>query len=136
MTRLTDRTSQLVIQQALRFDGYAWAKAHGADDGGVQGFLTKRLYEPYQRTWRVPADSASAMALNFWLHRIFYGWGSLPQPGSAEWMQMVFLYLHTYRLPAPKAFGHASPTEWDSRPKGSAEQVASEIRLVLARAPG
>ena len=133
---LTEAAQQLVINHALRFDGYAWAKAQGAPDGGGPAYLGKRLYEPFRQSGRIPIDPATALALNFCLHRNFYHSGQLPGPGNREWVEMVLLYLHTYRLPTPPVFRHRLADEWDQRPKGSAEALAAEMRQLLARRLG
>lgn len=130
---LSAETSLLIIQQAHRFDGYAWAAAQTgrADDHE----LLHGLYETFRRAFRIPAEPVAALALNFYVHRCFYHAGCRPDPGSDDWDGMVLRYLHTYRIPAAKAFRHASGKDWERRPKGSAERVAAEIRLTLARRP-
>ncbi len=133
MIGLSEPIEQLLIDQAHRFDGYAWARADGDPKGGGPNYLNERLYQPFQTTLRVPVDPAEALALNFYLHRNFHHWGNLPGPGGADWMQMVLLYLHTYRLPTPKAFRHELAASWEQRPKGSAEAAAAEIRAALTR---
>lgn len=130
---LTEATRQLLIQHANRFDGYAWAKAQGDPAGGGPGYLGKHLYEPFRQTRRVPVSPDAALALNFYLHRLFYHWGHLPGTGNAEWMEMVLLYLHTYRLPTPPKLRHELAREWEQRPKGAAEAAAAEIRALLMR---
>lgn len=130
---LTEPTLQLLVHHAHRFDGYAWAQTQRDWNDDGPGYLASRLYEPFQRTRRIPVDSAAALALNFYLHRSFHHSGYLPVPDQVEWTEMILLYLHTYRLPTPPKFRHISSQDWEQRPKGTAEAAASEIRSLLIR---
>ena len=130
---LADRTRQLLIVHAHRFDGYAWANTQAGGNAGGPEYLAERLYKPFQNSRRIPTDPAAALALNYYLHRNFYHWGYLPGPRQVEWMEMIFLYLHTYRLPTPKVFRHQSAKEWEKRPQGAAEAAAAEIRSLMMR---
>lgn len=129
-------TEQVLIDEAHRVDGYAWAAHQIKGSTDVTTFFKNELYDPLVQTWRLPHDPLAALALNFWLHRNFRHWGALPSAGSPEWLQMVLLYLHTYRLATPSAFRHDQASAWEGRKKGSAEAVAAELRGLLARRLG
>jgi hypothetical protein len=72
-------------------------------------------------------------ALNSYLHRNFHHWGYLPAANTEWWYNMLFLYLHLYRLPVPVGYRHALYADWIARPKGAAEAAAAEIRQALKR---
>jgi hypothetical protein len=130
---LANQTQKLLIVHAHRFDGYAWAKTQAGGNEGGPDYLEERLYKPFRQSRRIPTGPAAALALNYYLHRNFHHWGYLPGPSQVEWMEMVLLYLHTYRLPTPTEFRHQSAQDWERRPHGAAEAAAAEIRSLMMR---
>jgi hypothetical protein len=125
-----DEAGTLLIVQALRVDGYAWARQH-APEQDVFATLAA-LAQSYARDGVVPSEPVAAMALNFYLHRTYRHWGDLPRADSEEGVRMVLLYLHTYRLPTPAAFRHESARDWEQVTAEEAERVAAAIRKALA----
>jgi len=87
----------------------------------------------YKKSSRFYLKAEENFAMNSYLHRSFHHSGYLPEANTDRWYDMVFLYLHLYRLPVPVAHQHSLYSEWAGRPKGAAESAAAEIRLILRR---
>lgn len=134
-TGLTPEAELTVINCALRFDGYAYAQASTLVAEKAQGVLPTLLGKA-QSTGKFSTYPTENFAANYYLHRCFYGQGTLPTQFTQEWYDMVLYYLHLYRLPTPPAHCHASATDWDHRSKGAAERAAAEIRMLLRRHSG
>jgi len=135
-TKLSSETELTIIQCAHRFDGYAYTKERLGTKAAVSDSEHTHLLQQLkhlQENGRLYTNPLDNMAVNFYLHRCFYHQGELPAAFSAHWFDMVFLYLHLYRMPTPSIHQHSDAHEWDQRPKGAAERAAAEIRLLLQR---
>ena len=117
---------------ALRFDGYAYAKAH-LPHPGSWGDNFQALVGKARATGKFSPTPLENFGANYYLHRGFHGQGSLPVRFSPEWYDMAFYYLHLYRLPTPIVYRHESADDWDQRPKGAAERAAAELRALMRR---
>lgn len=131
-TGLTPEDELTIITCALRFDGYDYAEAHytGADHPH-SGLAT--LLRNAQATGKFSTRPLENFGANFYLHRCFYGHGTLPAQFTPEWYDMALYYLHLYRTPTPVVHRHTSAPEWNQRPKGAAEGAAAAIRSLLRR---
>jgi hypothetical protein len=131
-TGLAPEVELTIVTCALRFDGYNYAEVqHPGVEHPHAGLAA--LLRNAQVTGKFSTRSMENFAANFYLHRCFHGHGTLPAQFAPEWYDMVFYYLHLYRVPTPAIYRHASTTEWDQRPKGAAERAAAEIRFLLRR---
>jgi hypothetical protein len=133
---LTRAMENAILHLAHAFDGYAYAKLAlpGIEEPIVK--LDVRLNK-LASSGRFFLRAEENFAVNFYLHRMFHQWGDLPGARSPHWYDMVFLYLHLYRVPIATAYRHPDMFEsWDQRPKGSTEKAAAEIRQVLRRPLG
>ena len=131
-TGLTSNADQTIINLAHAFDGYAYVEREWPTAGGPDAL--RHQWSQLQETGRLFSRSENNFAINFYLHRTFHHWGYLPEAKTSDWYSMAFLYLHLYRLPVPESYRHPSLYQgWASRPQGSAEVAAAEIRQALRR---
>ncbi|WP_143164265.1 hypothetical protein [Hymenobacter daecheongensis] len=129
-TGLTSTTEQTIIEFAHAFDGYRYAEKVwlGQHPNGAKYLNLLR------ETGKLPAKAEDGLTVNFLLHRGFHHQGWLPEAQFVDWYDMLYLYLHLYRLPIPSVYRHtALYGKWANRTKGSAEAAAAEIRQLLRR---
>jgi hypothetical protein len=131
-TGLTNEARVTISNCALRFDGYAYVKAHLPHLGNWSSEF-HALLEKAQSTGKFSVNHLENFAANYYLHRGFHGQGSLPELFSPGWYDMALYFLHLYRLPTPAVHRHASADDWDRRPRGAAERAAAEFRQLLRR---
>lgn len=131
---LTPETAQTIINFGNAFDWYAYAQKvwPGCDTGALHGKMAEKI-KHLRESSRFYLKAEENFAINSYLHRSFHHSGNLPEANTDYWYDMVFLYLHLYRLPVPVAHQHALHSEWLRRPKGAAETAAAELRSVLRR---
>ena len=131
---LTPDTDQTVINLAHAFDGYACTRqVWNTPEEEVHTVLGQRMMQ-VQQSGRLFQKAEDNFATNFYLHRTFHHWGWLLSVKSAKWYDMLFYYLHLYRLPIPEAHRHTTMHQgWARRPKGTAEAAAAEIRQTIRR---
>jgi hypothetical protein len=131
---LTPETAQTLINFGNAFDWYAYAQKVGPDcgTGALHGKMGEKI-KYIKETSRLHLKAEDNFAVNSYLHRSFHHSGYLPEANTDTWYDMVFLYLHLYRLPVQAAHQHPLHSEWVKRPKGAAEAAAAEIRQVLRR---
>ena len=130
---LTPETEQTIINLAHAFDGYAYAKRHWQAERSSHQTLLQH-WQRMQDSNRFFLDPEVNFAVNFYIHRGFRHQGFLPELRSAQWFDMVLLYLHLYCLPISQEGRHAEFYQgWAHRPKGGAEAAAAEIRQALHR---
>lgn len=133
-TGLSSATNQTLVSLGSAFDWHAytqkvWPEADTVTLHAKMGEEIKDL----QTSSKLRVVVERNFALNSYLHRNFHHWGYLPAAYTEWWYDMLFLYLHLYRLPVPVTYRHALYTSWVGRPKGAAEAAAAEIRQALKR---
>jgi hypothetical protein len=132
-TKFTYETERAIINCAHRFDGYAYYETVKKPGVEAPAYLDK-AQSYFNSTGKLFGSSVKNMLVNFFLHRQFHHWGWLPSAYSGHWYYMVYLYLHTYRLPTPEKYSNSSMAkDWEQRPQGTAEAAAAEIRKMLMR---
>ena len=133
-TGLSDETTQTIINLGHVFDwhGYARTTWVGRDDAALHAEMGKRVQQ-MKTTSKLSVRAEENFAVNAYLHRNFHHGGHPPEANTEYWFDMLFLYLHLYRLPVPLLHRHSLHTSWASRAKGAAESAAAEIRQVLRR---
>jgi hypothetical protein len=131
---LTSETTQTVINFGNAFDWYAYAQKvwPNFDTGALHGKMYEKI-KYLKESSRFYTRAEENFAINSYLHRSFHHSGYLPEANTDSWFDMIFLYLHLYRLPVPAAHQHSLHSEWVKRSKGAAEAAAAEIRQVLRR---
>lgn len=132
-SKLTHETERAIINCAHRFDGYAYYETVKKPGVEAPAYLdeAQRYFNSTGKLFNSPVKN---MLVSFFLHRQFHHWGWLPSAYTEHWYYMVYLYLHTYRLPTPdKYINNSMAKEWDQRPQGAAEAAAAEIRKMLMR---
>lgn len=132
-SNLTQDTEKAITNCAHRFDGYAYYETVKKPGVEAPAYIAE-AQRYFNSTGKLFGSPLKNMLANFILHRQFHHWGWLPEAYSNEWYYMVYLYLHTYRLSTPEKYKHSSSAiDWESRPQGSAEAAAAEIRKMLMR---
>lgn len=128
---LTTEARQILILFSSVFDGYRYAEHRWQlTEAAVHPILNEKWHQ-VQESSCLLVRAEDNFALNFYIHRTFRHWGELPTAGPA-WYDMLFLYLHLYRLPVPVEYRRAAEyTQWINRRKGAAEAAAAEVRQLL-----
>ncbi|MFD2514208.1 hypothetical protein ACFSRY_10045 [Pontibacter locisalis] len=130
-SKLTHDTTKAIMNCATRFDGYAYFETVKKPGIEAPAYLIE-AQRYFNSTSELFGSSSKNMLVNFFLHRQFHHWGWLPDAYSDEWYYMVYLYLHTYRLPTPEKYRiNSMAKEWEHCPQGSAEAAAADIRKML-----
>jgi len=132
-TSLSLETEQTILNLGNNaFDWYSYAQKKWSGQEDIHTRMDQKL-KHFKETARLSPIAEVNFAINSYLHRNFHHWGYLPEANTDYWYDMLFLYLHLYRLPVPTTHRHSSYSDWVNRPKGAAETAAAEIRQVLRR---